>query len=1184
MKRILVLASGRGSNFKALLEAKARGTLRANIFALGVSKKDCGAVAIAKSYGLPVIVEPTEDVLLDTIRDNQIDLVVLAGYMKILSKSFIDALRDTNGDSRIINIHPSLLPSFPGKDSYTQAFTAGVKETGVTVHRVEAAVDSGPIIAQRSFSFVGLKSATEVEELGLPIEHELYAITLDQLLNPKKQMHYRIELYPKSRDLDQGAARFTSDFLRENPDLDDESFRIETAKAYTITSQHEISPLILKEILLNSVLDADHAPTEWKNTSESIYERSYRPGMTDNAARALEEAIRIRLGLDPSDHESIRAARSDLFKVETKNEKIKSRIVKSIAHPLLHFVKNFTQETWDERATSPVGLKSQTTKPSVSELSSAEELYSLTDLSDEALLALSKDNLWALNLTEMKAVQGHYTRLERAPTKAEMEVIAQTWSEHCKHKIFRGTIHYSEPSQLPEGYPAAKIPHETKSLFKSTIKSVTDSNPKPWLLSVFSDNAGILAFTPEDAVCIKVETHNSPSAIDPFAGAITGIGGVHRDIIGTGFGAKPIFNLDVFCVAPSKFDLDRPDGILPPSRILEGVRAGVEAGGNPAGIPTIAGALVFDSSYLGKPLIFCGSGGLLPRSLVNHPVVQCEKKEIKPGDHIVMVGGRVGRDGIHGATFSSLALDTSDPALANATVVQLGDPFTQKRALDFILKARDQGLFRTLTDNGAGGLSSSVGELATLSNGARLDLTHTPLKALGLRPEEILVSESQERMTVAVPPESLDKFLELSRDMNVESTSLGTFTDNGVFQVLYQGKTIAELDLEFLHEGCPDLTLSAKWEPTPLLPLTPKKATSVGDALTALLSSENIASKASLISQYDHEVQGCSLLKPETQIGEHRSPNQSGAVLLRPDSKVSVVVGVGILPEYSRYDAYTMAEASLDEAVRNVLSSGAEYGTPESVLALLDNFCWPDPVHNEKYAADLVRAGYGLKTAANALGLPFVSGKDSMKNDFRGNQNGKPVKISVLPTVLVTALGRISDVSHARTSEFKTAGDSVFLIGPRKFSLTGSQFERIGLTHPESRHLPASNWGLAKRIYSWMGSHRSGILRSCSDISEGGVLTAVSESLFAYGLGFKFDSNWADEASMTDLFGEGFHTFLVSVSKENETELAREWFESGLPFTKLGEVTSQPRLGLGRHSFSTHELETAWRSRSGGVV
>jgi phosphoribosylformylglycinamidine synthase len=1003
---------------------------------------------------------------------------------------------------------------------------------------------------------------------------------------------WRIELYPRSPDLDVGAKRMTEDFLRENPGLDSQAFRIDTAKAYLLTAP-ALSPdsggrpddaftSALSEVLVNPVLEQASETEVWR-TDALFIERRFRPGMTDNAARALEEALAIRLRLDPA-KAGLGANRLDLYRIEAASPELRAKLAAFVAHPLLHLTHSFTREDWPQRMGNSVDSAASASVVAVPRSAVPAPVFPIRGRDDASLEIASRENLWALSRDEMRAIRAHFARLGRDPRIAEMEVLAQTWSEHCKHKIFSGTIHYRETDGAGKGNrlvasPRPEIPAVTRSLFKTTIKAATDAHPKPWLLSVFSDNAGIVAFTADEAVCIKVETHNSPSALDPFAGAITGIGGVHRDIIGTGFGAKPIFNLDVFCVAPARYDTDRPDGIFPPTRILEGIRAGVEAGGNPAGIPTIAGALVYDASYLGKPLVFCGSGGVLPRTISKHPLRECAAKAIEAGDAIVMVGGRIGRDGIHGATFSSLALDGT---LSNATVVQLGDPFTQKRALDFLLVARDRGLYRTLTDNGAGGLSSSVGELATLSNGARLDLTPAPLKAPDLRPEEILVSESQERMSVAVPRESLAEFLALSKAMGVESTALGEFTASGRFEVLHRGETIVDLDLAFLHDGCPGLEIDAVWTPGNPLPFREGAETpSVRAALLTLLGSENIASKENLLRQYDHEVQGTSLIKPQTQLGEHRSPNQSAAVLVgtQIDAKVAAVVGVGILPEYSRYDTYTMAQASLDEAVRNVLSSGAEYGTSESVLALLDNFCWPDPVANPKFAADLVRAGYGLRDAALALELPFVSGKDSMKNDFRGKKNGEPVKISVLPTVLVTALGRISNLKCARTSEFKRSGDLVFLLGPRRFSLLGSQFERVGLAHPEPRALPPADWTAAKRLYAWLGSERSTRLRSCADISEGGTLTAITESLFAYRLGFEFESAWSAEANLTDYFGEGLHSFIVSIGSEHEVDLVREWFAAGIAFTKLGKTTTARSLALPRGSVPLDVLESAWRRR-----
>lgn len=1178
-KKLLVLASGRGSNFKAILESVKSKKLRAQIAALAVSKKDCGAAKIARENGIPVIETPSETELLHFVRTRSVDAVVLAGYMKILSKEFIDSMRDREGKSRILNIHPSLLPKYPGKDAYSQAFQAQEEETGITVHLVEPEIDSGPILAQRKVEISGLKSITDVELRGLETEHALYPEVIDRYLHGAEQTA-EIRLFPKNASLDSFAKRLTSDFARENPEIDPSHFSIRTAKSYSATFQafeSETESLVrqaLENAVLNPVLDSKSRTQDFseKNSKhEILLERSLLPGMTDNAGKTAEEALTILMpGLTQT-----RVQRKDLFHVSAADPVVLEKLRSFLFHPLLHSVRVLNpKDLTDEPTTFTRFHAEKPTSPSKRRPTS----ISITHLSPNALEKLSREMLWALSGAEMRAIQDHYKSLNREPTLGEMEVLAQTWSEHCKHKIFRGSIRYQE---MGSANTSEGIPGTVKNLFRSTIAAATKAVKKPWLLSVFSDNAGIVAFTPDEAVCVKVETHNSPSAIDPFSGAITGIGGVHRDIIGTGFGAKPICNLDVFCVAPAKFDLDRPEGLLPPSRILEGIRAGVEAGGNPAGIPTIAGALVYDPSYLGKPLVFCGSVGVLPRTLPDTSGMgarDCAEKRILPGDAIVMVGGKIGRDGIHGATFSSLKMDSATST--QSSVVQLGDPFTQKRALDFILKARDLGLYRTLTDNGAGGLSSSVGELATLSGGAELDLTHAPLKAPDLKSEEILISESQERMTIAVPRESLDAFLALSKKMGVESTAMGFFTDSGNFDVIDHGEKIASLSLEFLHEGCPELQLEAKWIAPTIATAQDyskeKNAISNEEALLALLASDNIRSKERFIRQYDHEVQGCSLVKPETQIDEHRSPNQSAAVLLSPMSPVAAVLGVGILPEYSKYDAYTMAQISLDEAVRNVLSSGAEYGREESVMALLDNFCWPDPVGNPKFAADLVRAGYGLKNAAIELGLPFISGKDSMKNDFRGkDKNGNPITISALPTVLVTALGKIPELSRARTSEFKKAGDAVYRIGPSRFELVGSQFEKLELAHTEKRALPKPDWELARKLYAWLGSPSSTKLKSCADISEGGLLTALSESLFAYGLGFQADETWTND--VTSLFGEGFHSFIVSMEPDDEAFFIREWFARGIPFTRLGVVVEKPELVCGDLQIETDRLERAWR-------
>ncbi len=747
-------------------------------------------------------------------------------------------------------------------------------------------------------------------------------------------------------------------------------------------------------------------------------ERRFRAGVTDNVGRTSLEAFEIVLGKKLPDG---RASSGSLLLLEGPllTEDLLGQLARDV-------FCNELIETWT--LLSEVELKKSDRfhqerikrdfhKPGLRSSDQVEEI-SLEGLSDVELESLSQKKLWALSLVEMRAIRNYFNLPEvkesrknkglSTPTDVELEVFAQTWSEHCKHKIFSAKIHYKSTVSDRDSLKERNIPKEIDGLFKTTITSTTSLLTKPWLLSVFHDNAGIVAFDDEDAFCIKVETHNSPSALDPYGGALTGIVGVNRDILGCGLGAKPIFNTDVFCLAAPDYSDVLPDRILHPRRILDGVRRGVEHGGNKSGIPTINGALVFDDRFLGKPLIFCGTAGFMPRMIGER---RCEVKEIRPGDFICMVGGRIGKDGIHGATFSSLPLSDSSPV----TAVQLGDPITQKRTADFLLEARDLGLYRAITDNGAGGLSSSVGELALLSGGAKMDVSLAKIKYPGLKPYELVVSESQERMTVAVPPEKAALFMSLAERRGVEVSQLGTFTQTGQFEISYAGKIVASLDLRFLHQGAPKLELQAVWKGRPQFQTQEQLISQVENiqklfqdscekfkllgskALCCLLDRPNIASKEWLIRQYDHEVQGMSVIKPLHTVSpgtaaSQSGPNDAGVVKPKLNSVSGIAVGCGINPKLSDIDPYLMAQSAVDEAVRNVLCVGAEFGRPESVLALVDNFCWPDPVGHPEKTAALVRACYGLQDAALSLSAPMISGKDSMKMISKDVDRGEKLR------------------------------------------------------------------------------------------------------------------------------------------------------------------------------------------------
>ncbi|MDP6147631.1 MAG: AIR synthase-related protein, partial [Candidatus Thalassarchaeaceae archaeon] len=560
------------------------------------------------------------------------------------------------------------------------------------------------------------------------------------------------------------------------------------------------------------------------------------------------------------------------------------------------------------------------------------------EVSDEKLLELSDTGLLALNLEEMKAIQSHYrdpqvqsARKElglppNAPTDAELECLAQTWSEHCSHKIFAANIHHIDTETGEDS--------TIDSLFKTHIMKPTldiQSNVD-WLLSIFHDNSGVIAWNDDWSLCMKAETHNSPSALDPFGGAMTGIVGVNRDILGTGLGARPIANTDVFCFGPPDYSGKIPEGLFHPSRVFRGVHAGVRAGGNESGIPTVNGAIIFDERYLGKPLVYCGTVGMMPRHLPDGR--ESHDKTPNAGDIVYMVGGRVGFDGIHGATFSSLELTEESPSSA----VQIGDPITQKKMIDMILEARDAGLIQVITDNGAGGLSSSVGEMAELTNGADLDLSVVPLKQAGLSPWEILVSESQERMTVGVRPADCAAFEALADLHEVEATIVGTFTNSGAFVVRMGEKHIAHLPISFLHEGCPQLQLESEWTPPEhseiILPQA--DAEEKGEILARLLARPNVASKEWWVRSYDHEVIAQSVIKPFCGVN-HDAPGDAAVIAPIQGQTQGAVISNGIVPRYSDIDAYAMAAASIDEALRNAVCVGVDL----DLIAGLDNFCWP---------------------------------------------------------------------------------------------------------------------------------------------------------------------------------------------------------------------------------------------------
>jgi len=891
------------------------------------------------------------------------------------------------------------------------------------------------------------------------------------------------------------------------------------------------------------------------NSFDFAVEVGFRPGVTDNVGRTAREAVEYLTGRKFAAGEGVYTSVQYLLKGKLSQADVERIATGLLCNTLIQRYTVLSGAEFMAKRGFPLFV------PKVTGESKAEVTLIDLEVPDEELMRISKEGVLALTLDEMQIIQAHYRDpkaleerrkmgLEAKPTDVELECLAQTWSEHCKHKIFAGTVQYEDEKGNKQ---------EIKSLFKSFIQRTTKEvrekmGDKDICLSVFKDNAGVIKFNESYSLVFKVETHNSPSALDPYGGALTGIVGVNRDPFGTGRGSKLIFNTDVFCFADPFYEKPLPSRLLHPRRIYEGVVEGVEHGGNKSGIPTVNGSLVFDERFAGKPLVFCGTAGLMPANLLGAPT---HEKSIVPGDLIVMTGGRIGKDGIHGATFSSEELNENSPV----TAVQIGDPITQKRMFDFLIRARDKGLYRFITDNGAGGLSSSIGEMAGECGGCKMDLSKAPLKYPGLNPWEILISEAQERMSLAVQPECIDEFMDMARRFGVEATVLGEFNDSGVFHMMYGDTTVAWLPMEFMHEGLPPMQLPAKWIP-PIHdePVVEAKADYTAD-LTDLLGALNICSKESVVRRYDHEVQGGSVVKPFTGVN---NDGPSDAAVVRPilESFEGVVTAHGICPRYSDIDTYHMTANAIDEALRNYVAVGGSL----DLVAGLDNYCWCDPVQSEKTPdgaykmAQLVRSNQALYDICMVYNLPLVSGKDSMKNDFYDGST----KISIPPTLLFSVIGKIEDARKAVTMDVKRPGDIVYLLGKTADELGASEyFTQRGVVGNKVPKVDA-----AKAYQRYQAYHQAvlaGTVASCHDLSDGGLAVAVAESAFAGGFGMTLDLNsvlWkGDNKNETALlFSESASRHLVTVRPEK-----REQFEqimSGNCFASIGVVTEEQTLSI----------------------
>jgi phosphoribosylformylglycinamidine synthase len=906
----------------------------------------------------------------------------------------------------------------------------------------------------------------------------------------------------------------------------------------------------------------------------------FHPGVTDTLAESVIAGARL-LGIHEIEH--VETGRRYLL-----DQRLHASEARFIAEQLLYnpVIQQYSLQLANASPASSASAHEPAVSAGPSTPGGPVATIALTAMSENELLELSRSGLLALNLAEMRTIQAYFRELGREPTDVELETLAQTWSEHCSHKTFRATINYREVDRGGNVLTTETI----HNLLKRYIMRATHEIARPWVVSAFSDNAGVITFTDRLDVAFKVETHNHPSAIEPFGGANTGVGGVIRDVLGVS--AQPIACTDVLCFGPPETDVETlPAGVLAPRRVAAGVVGGVRDYGNKMGIPTVNGAVLYHPGYIYNPLVFCGCLGLLPHG--SHP------REARPGDLVVSLGGRTGRDGIHGATFSSGEMSSEINAQAGAAV-QIGAPITEKKVTDVILQARDRGLYSAITDCGAGGFSSAVGEMGA-EIGVQIELASAPLKYQGLAPWEIWLSEAQERMVLAVPPDKLEQLLEICAIEEVEASIIGSFTGDRRLKVLYHGAIVADLEMAFLHDGRPDRVLDAIWRPASAEEIAAyleqmggapvdrgSAAYDANGVLLTLLRHPTIASKEEIVRRYDHEVQGATVLKP--LVGS--AGNGPGdAAVLRPivdePTRAGIVLSNGVNPLYSLHDPYQMALCAVDEALRNLTAVGGDI----EHAAILDNFCWGNPADPAQLGS-LVRAVKGCYDASVGFGTPFVSGKDSLNNEYRAHGQ----RLSVIPTLLISAFGVIDDAAQTVDMSLKTPGNLLYQVGVTHDELAGShyalQLERATFeARFPSTSAPRVDIARARATMQALGAAiRAGLVRACHDLSEGGLAVAAAEMALAGQRGLSIDLAHApqdlprnQETATTLLFSESASRFLVEVAPDQQA--AFEEFLSARQvqnFAPLGTVTSDERVTIRYNEqtlveLSVSALQMAWK-------
>ncbi|MEX0616572.1 MAG: phosphoribosylformylglycinamidine synthase subunit PurL [Candidatus Woykebacteria bacterium] len=763
----------------------------------------------------------------------------------------------------------------------------------------------------------------------------------------------------------------------------------------------------------------------------------------------------------------------------------------------------------------------------------------ISKANEQELLKISESGRLSLNISEMKEIQNYFKGLGRGPTDIELETIAQTWSEHCSHKTLKGNFLHNGTL--------------INNLLKTAIIEPSLALRKPYVVSAFEDNAGGVKIG-NRVICVKVETHNHPSALEPVGGAETGTGGVIRDIIGFGKGAKPVSSIVCFCVGPQDLSYDKlPQGVLHPKAILSGIVEGTKSYGNQMGIPTdfFQDSLLVHKNYVGNPLVYCGAVG-------ETDLDSAKKLEPRKGDLVVLLGGFTGRDGVHGANFSSESLKGKSET-TSLGAVQIGDAIMEKKTQDAILEIKDKRLSPWITDCGGGGLSSAIGETGK-NIGVLVNLDKVPKKYEGLSYSEIWISESQERMIVVCSEDNKGEILEICRKFDVPATVIGEFTGKSSLELYYGRKKVADIGMKFLHDGCPVVSGRTFWKEKKR---NRKKASAVnfGEAIKKLLSDPDLTSKALIAHQYDSTVQGGTIIGPFTD--EEELTHEDVTIRkLSEGQNLGFALTITANPNLTSTNPRYMSHWIITHSLAKLAVSGADF----TKSALLDNFSWGSP-KEVKVMGELVESLLGCKDAVEGFKVPFISGKDSLNNQFKGDKG----EVTIPGTLLITALAPMLNIKKVVDQGFQNKDDAVLLLGELQKDMGGSCFGRLYNLQGE---IPKINFEKTRALLVQLSfAIRKGLIESGVAIGKGGLALALAKACVSSGLAAEINldslNKKFDLKNHEILFSESAGAVVVTV-KRKLLPLVKEMFLND--YLEIG-IVAENRLKI-RNSSKTILDET----------